>query len=1057
MAQSPEYIYSELPAIELFQAMDYQYYDGSTHDERTDITEVVLRERLLSALVRINPWLDTTNLQKAFDRITGVQGASLMEINQQIWELLRGPNFTVKQVMGGKEEFRPVSFIDYQHPENNDFLVVNQFKVYGRTMNSVPDLVVFINGLSVAVIECKAPGAQGAFDKAYNDLHFYQKNSEKLFHFNQILAGIYGVGGKYGAIGAPQAFYSVFRLRKGEVPAGVKTEQDKLLYSLFEKRRLLDIIRHFVLFELEEGRVIKKLPRYQQIRATNQTIEKLQRGEGGVVWHTQGSGKSLTMAYVTRKLQAPEYGFQNPTVLVMTDRKDLDQQITATFRNVGFKNVAQATSVKHLDKLLRNDYGGIIMTTLQKFQETEAEAAQSEEDQTAEEEHENLLIQKEIKDGVLTKITRTLVEGKWIEKEREEIRLEQLSTKENLYVLVDEAHRSQYGFLAAFMRTVLPHAKFVAFTGTPLSKEDKSTLAEFYGGEYLDVYTIKESVADGATVELLYDEGIAKLDVKKKELDAEFAAKFGQASEEKQNLLKQHALKKYQLSPERLEDITRHLLQHFTEKIYANGHKAMLVCDGRFAAIRYKQIFEQLKAEGVHNFETKVVVSIGSPKSDDIAKEYYETLTWNREHPADKRPIWVVAPEDIKTMTDDFKLPFGNEGEKEKSGKKKFDNTAILIVSDMLLTGWDAPIASCLYLDKPLKEHNLLQAIARVNRSGKGKQAGYIMDYYGITEYLIQALEIFSGDLKRSDILKDISEEYPRLELHHTRLLDFFRLIKVDRIYERDAFIDAAVLYIEPQDLRDEFKDLLKAFNKSVAIVLPNSRAMRFAADFKLFNEIRLRARNAYPDDEELRVTKEESKLLQGIIDEHLKSHGIQNLLKEPVSIIDKEKFKQEIKNASPATRELKMRNNLKHVIKVGLDKNPDFYKPLAQRLEELLKLREEQRITQTELLKAFTDLQDDIAGHQSEGEEKGFTTERQRAVYDSMKTVFNGGADDATRTVFALVSSELSIVGWEGKTMVCKDMEIKLTRFLTTKMDRASAKAKALQLIDVLKRNSDA
>lgn len=1057
MAASPEYKHSELPAIELFQAMGYQYYDGSTHDERADITEVILRERLLSAIVRINPWIDTSNLHKAFDRITGVQGASLMEINQQIWELLRGPNFTVKQVIDGKEEFRPVSFIDYQNLDNNDFLVVNQLRFYGRTLNSVPDLVVFVNGLPLGVIECKAPSAQGAFDKAYSDLDFYQKNSEKLFHFNQILAGVYGVGGRYGAISSPQAFYSVFRLRKGEVPTGVKTEQDKLLYSLFKKERLLDIIRHFVLFELEEGRVIKKLPRYQQIRATNQTIAKLQQGEGGVVWHTQGSGKSLTMAYVTRKLQAPEYGFQNPTVLVMTDRKDLDQQITTTFRNVGFKNVAQATSVKHLDKLLRNDYGGIIMTTLQKFQETEAEAAAGDEDQTAQEEHENVLVQKEIKDGVLTKITKALADGKWVEKEREEIRLEQLSKKENLYVLVDEAHRSQYGFLSAFMRTVLPHAKFVAFTGTPLSKEDKSTLAEFYGGDYLDVYTIKESVADGATVELLYDEGIAKLDVKKKELDAEFDAKFGHLSDEKKNLLKQHALKKYQLSPERLTDIAKHLLKHFTEKIYANGHKAMLVCDGRFAAIRYKQIFEQLRAEGVHNYDIKVVVSIGTPKSDDIAKEYYETLTWNREHPTEKRPIWVVAPEDIKTITDDFKLPYGDEGTREKSGKKKYDNTAILIVSDMLLTGWDAPIASCLYLDKPLKEHNLLQAIARVNRSGKGKQAGYIMDYYGVTEYLIQALEIFSGDLKRSDILKDISEELPRLELHHTRLVDFFRPIKLDRTYNRDGFIEEAVLHIEPQDLRDQFKDLLKEFNKSVAIVLPNKRAMRFAADFKLFNEIRLRARNAYPDDEELRVTKEESKLLQGIIDEHLKSQGIENLLEEPVSIIDKEKFKQEIKNAAPATRELKMRNNLKHVIKVGLDKNPDFYKPLAERLEELLKLRKEQRITQTELLKAYADIQDDIVGHQTEGEEKGFTTERQRAVYDSMKAVFDGGADDATRTLFDLIGGELNIVGWEEKTMVCKDIEVKLTRFLTTaRLDRAAAKAKAMELIDVLKRNKN-
>jgi type I restriction enzyme R subunit len=1057
MASSPEFLYSELPAIKLFQHLGYQYYDGCVTDERGDITEVVLKDRLLQAIKRINPWISETNLQKAYDKITSVQGSSLMEINQKIWELIKGANYSPKQVINGKEEHRPISFIDYENPDNNDFLVINQLKCHGRMRHSIPDLIVYLNGMPVAVIECKAPAATNAFDKAYNDLRFYEENSEKLFYYNQICAGVYGVGGNYGAICSPQAFYSVFKTKKKEVlPTGVESEQDKLLYNLFQKDKLLDIIRHFVIFELEEGRTIKKLPRYQQIRATNNTIEKLQNGDGGVVWHTQGSGKSITMAYVTRKLQAPEYGFNNPTVIVMTDRKDLDRQITTTFRAVGIKNVNQASSVKHLDKLLRNDYGGIITTTLQKFQEADENAATAE-DQTAQEEHENLLIEKHIKDKVLTKITKAFIEGKWVEREREEITLEELSNKENLYVLVDEAHRSQYGFLASFMRTVLPHAKFVAFTGTPLSKDDKSTLGEFYGGDYIDVYTIKESVADGATVELLYDEGIAKLDIKKAELDAEFEAKFGHESEEKKNLLKQEALQKYQFSTSRMTDISKHILEHFKEKIFPNGHKAILVCDGRFAAIKYKKIFEQLKELGVHSFETKVVVSIGSPKSDKIAKEYYATLDWNKNNPTDTKPIWVVAPEDIKDATEDFKLPYGDVNIKEKSGKKKYDNTAILIVSDMLLTGYDAPIASCLYLDKPLKEHNLLQAIARVNRSGKGKQAGYIMDYYGITEYLLHALEIFSGDIRPNDILKNINEEYPKLELNHNKLVQFFKPINVDRNYKRAKYIEEAVLYIEPLDIRDKFKELLKDFNKSIAIVLPNTKAMKFFDDFKLFNEIKLRARNAYPDDDELKVSKEEGEMLQLLIDEHLRSEGVENLLKEPVSIIDKDKFREEILNASPTTKELKMRNNLKHVIKVGIDKSPDFYKPLAQRLEELLKQHRENRITNSALLQAYTEIQDELINHQNEGEEKGFTTERQRAIYDAMKTIFNEDAEDAAKTLFDLISGELSIVGWEEKGMVQKDMENKLTRFLKTKMGRSEAKAKALELIEVLKRNRDA
>lgn len=1053
MREPSEYIHSEQPAIELFQRLGYQYFDGAVADERNDITEVVLAERLRQSIQRINPWINDNNLQKAFDKITSVQGASLMEINQQIWELIKGDTFSLKQVINGMEEFLPVSFIDYTNPTNNDFLVVNQLKLHGRFRNSIPDLIVFINGIPIAVIECKSPKAQGAFDKSYGDLEFYQENSERLFHYNQICAGVWQVGGKYGAIHAPKAFYSVFRTRKNEAVAGIKTEQDQLIYQLFQKDKLLDIIRHFVIYELDEGRTIKKLPRYQQIRATNNTIAKLQEGHGGVVWHTQGSGKSITMAYVTRKLQAPEYGFDNPTVIVLTDRKDLDRQITNTFRAIGLKNVNQASSVKHLDKLLRNDYGGIITTTLQKFQETD-KAATATDDQTEQEEQENRLIEKHIKASILVKITKVLVEGKWVEREREEIKLEELSQKKNLYVFVDEAHRSHYGFLASFMRTVLPHAKFVAFTGTPISKEDKSTLGEFYGGEYLDVYTIMESVADGATVELLYDEGIAKLDVKKEELDAAFESKFGNESEEKKDLLKREALRKYQFSSGRIKDIAQHLLAHFKTKIFPNGHKAMLVCDGRFGAIRYRQAIEELRREGYHDFQTKVVVSIGSPKSDAIAKEYYETLEWNQLNPANPRPVWVVAPEDIKASTDDYKLPYGNEAEKEKSGKKQFDNTAIIIVSDMLLTGWDAPIASCLYLDKPLKEHNLLQAIARVNRSGKGKLAGFIVDYNGITAHLIQALEIFSGDVRPDDILKNINEEFPKLEMNYNKLVAFFNPIQYDRKYKRDEFIDEAVRLIEPLDIRDNFKDLLKQFNKSIAIVLPNTKAMKFFYDFKLFNEIKLRARNAYPDDDELKISKDESKLLQGIIDEHLKSEGVENLLNEPISIIDKDKFKQEILNASPATKELKMRNNLKHVIKTGLDKNPDFFKPLAQRLEELIKLREQERITQLELLKAFTDIQDEIINEQKEGEAKGFTTERQRAVYNSMKLIFGNDAEAATRTLFDLIHGELNIVGWEGKGMVLKDIENKLIRFLTIKMEREKAKTKAQELVDVIKRN---
>ncbi|RBL89145.1 type I restriction endonuclease subunit R [Chitinophaga flava] len=1063
MSNSPEFHYSELPAIELLQTLGYHLMSAAEIKEEMNSTNLLLINRLKAALQRINPDLDELNISKAVDAISSITGSSLMDANQKSWELISRAELTLPQVINGKEEYVGVRYIDYA-PENiglNEFIVVSQMKFTGKARNSVPDLVLYVNGIPLAVIECKSPNTKDAWDNGYNDLIFYQKNSERLFYYNQICAAIWKVGGKYGAINSPQAFYSNYKSKDTTVLNALvgreTTAQDTLLYYLFEPALFLDIIRHFVLFELEEGRVVKKLPRYQQIRSVNKAIEKLQREDkGGVIWHTQGSGKSITMVYLTRKLQAPEYGFNNPTVLIMTDRNDLDTQITGTFRAVGYKNVMQATSVKNLDRLLRNDYGGIITTTIQKFQENEEQA--KEEDKISEQEDGNRFkTERHIKDGVLTKVTKSNIDGKWIEIGREEVVLQELSEKENLYVMVDEAHRSQYGFLAAFMRTVMPKAKFIAFTGTPISKDDKSTLAEFYGNDYLDVYTLMESKEDGATVDLLYDQGIALLEVRKKELDEEFDKQFGHLDEDKREKLKREALNKYELSTERITAICKHLVDHYRGKIYPDGHKAMIVCDGREAAVKYQRIMLQLKNEGYHDFESKLIISMGNAKSDEIAADYYEIVDWNKKHPLDLKENIYTDPDAVKQVTDNYKLPFGNENVTEKSGKKKYDNTAFLIVSDMLLTGFDAPIASCMYLDKPLKEHTLLQAIARVNRARNGKLAGYIVDYYGITDYLVQAIEIYGGDVKPDEILKNLSEEIPWLEMHHTKLVEFFKPTGIDRFYERDTYIDKAIQFIEPLDRRDTFKELLKKFNKSIAILLPKVAAMKFKKDFDLFNEIRLQARNTYRDDDGLGISKDESKMLQDLIDAHLIASGVNHLLEEPVSILDKDKFQLELKNASMGTRELKIRNNLKHEIKVGMDRNPAFFKPLADRLEELLKQRETQRITQLDLLKAYEDIQDSIANEKKDSRDHGFFSSMEVAVYSLIKLHYDGQSSSVTRRIFDVVAGELKIVDWEIKSTVQDDMEKKIAVILREKFDRSEAKDKAAVIVNLLIKNKDA
>jgi type I restriction enzyme R subunit len=845
-AQTPEYLQSELPAIQLFEKLGYTYLNGSQNDERASINEVILEDRLKSAIKRLNPWLNDNNVKNAFKEITSVVSASLMEANEFIHKLLSSQAYTPKQIIDGKESYRGVSFIDFEKIDNNDFLVVNQMKFKGQEKNSIPDLVVFINGMPLAVIECKSPKAKSSESDAISDLRHYQTNSEKLFRYNQVCVGAYKVGGRYGAIGAKEEHYQVYRsedtksleLLLGKEP----TVQDILLFSLFEKGRFLDLVRNFIIYHIAEGSKIKILPRYQQIRATNKTIHKLQTdNEGGVVWHTQGSGKSITMVYLATKLRREESGFKNPTIIILTDRTDLDDQISRTFHRCGFQNPIQATSVRHLKKLLEDDYGKTITTTIQKFQETDDE-------------------------GNIVKVTKEQIEV--------------VSEKENLFVMVDEAHRSQYGFLAGFMRKALKNAKFIAFTGTPIDMEQKSTLGNFYGGKYLDIYNIKQSVEDGATLPILYEDGIPDLYVEKDLLEKQFKYYFDQESKAKQAKLKQEAtsLKKQMTAKQRIKRIAEHIINHYKTKIYPDGYKGMVVCYNRESAIAYKKAFDKLKEAGKHGFSSRVVMSFSLKKDPD---EYFK----------------IATPEtEIKKVIADFKLPFGDEVQLSKDGKQLYNNDALMIVSDMLLTGYDVPVAMVMYLDKPLKAHNLLQAIARVNRTRGAKPVGLIVDYCGITDHLVTAMEIFSGELEPGDVMVNISEEITKLRLRHNRLVAFFQGLGIDRIKNRQEYVDKAVHYLEPEDIRDNFKELLKKFNKSLNIVLPDESALEYKDDFCLYNEIKLEAANAYVD-KSLRISKDESKKLQSLIDEHLRARGISSLLDEPVSIIDVKKFQEEIDN----------------------------------------------------------------------------------------------------------------------------------------------------------------
>ncbi|MGE5342052.1 MAG: type I restriction endonuclease subunit R [Candidatus Omnitrophota bacterium] len=1028
---NPEFIYSELPAIQLFQLLGYQYADASKpdseHNNRASINDVILRPRLTAAIKRINPWINDKNLNSVIQKLTTTDPTDLINENQKFHSFLKGPNISVSQTIDGRERDQSIRCIDYQHIENNDFLIANQMTFNGHTHHSIPDITVFINGLPIAVIECKSPTAPNAASQGINDLLHYQKNSPHLFIYNQICATIHTEGGKYGAIGASELHYNVYRTNDPtpieQLTGRSATPQDVLIYHLFKKESLLDIIRNFIIFETSEGKLIKKLPRYPQIRAVNKTIQKLKtQNKGGVIWHTQGSGKSLSMIYLATKLRRDELEFHNPTIIIMTDRKNLDSQIHKTFNNCGFPNPIRAKSIRHLGELLSDSYGKTIMTTIQKFQETDADGKPLRPEKT------NLpdgytISAKNIVDTDNQLIRKTVIKnekGKIIEENQTPITVPPLMCDEkNVFVLVDEAHRSHYGFLAAFMRRALPNAKFIAFTGTPIAKKHKSTLGEFYGDKYLDTYTIKQSIEDGATVPIFYDAALPHLHIERDLIDRQLAEDFEDASEDKREKLRQEAAKIDTLmnSVPRIREIAKDIITHYTKKIHPNGFKAMIVCHSRQAAVNYKDELDRMIINNEHDLRTHLIISLDEKKDS----EQFQQLATKMVH--------------IQATADRFKLPFTP---KEPEPNKPYDDAAILIVCDMLLTGYDAPIVQVMYLDKILKEHNLLQAIARVNRTRPGKTAGYIIDYCGITQHLAKALDMYTDDLNPNDVMETRTNELSRLQLRHNQLVSFFQPLRIDRNTDRDAYVEHAVSYLEPQDRRDQFKILLSRFNTSIDIMLPSTETLAYLEDFKIYNEIKCRAANRYTD-EDLRLTKAESQQIQELVDQHLLTQGIDYLLDAPISILDQAKFKEEIKKLSPESARYTRLHRLKHTIRIEMPKNPEFYTPLWERIQQLIERVKTQRMEQLSLFTAndfpsdadldteLDAIETAIVDQHRQLTRLGFTNGAQFAVYHTLKTILPETAQALTHTIFQNLAESLQIVEWDSKESVKKTMRLKI------------------------------
>ncbi len=933
--------------IDQLQEMGYEYFHGSSLDtERESANDVVLRERLIHAINKLNPWIDANNLNKIIRSLLHIEAASLIEANEKFHSLLVN-YISVQQDLGKGKKNQTVKLIDFDTPENNEFLVVDQFSITDARGTVRPDLLIFVNGLPLVVIECKSPllHIDEQIGQAVKQLRRYQDEKERLFHYNQFMIATSNDRAKAGTIGAKAQHFGEWKdpypLKVAEINDN-PTPQDILTAGMLDKKNFLDLIQNFIVFEPENGKVIKKLARYQQYRAVNKAIDRILHApspvdRGGVVWHTQGSGKSLTMLYLAVKLRRVE-ALGNPTVVIVTDRKDLDDQIANTFRRCGFPNPKQAAGVSQLKNLLQQGPGSTVMTLVQKFQEDRLEGGYP-----------------------------------------------LLSESQNIFVMVDESHRSQYKGLATNMRTALPNACYLGFTGTPIDKEDKSTTKTF--GPYIDKYTIEQAVEDGATVPIFYESRMTDLHVQGETLDELFDRNFRSYSDEDRERIKQKYAKEDAIiaSPQRIEQIVLDLIKHYETHIQPNGFKAQIVAVTREAAVLYKQKLDELS-----DIESAVVFSAAHNDQEPLKNHH-------------------ITKEQEKQLIERFKKPMAD------------DKLSILIVCDKLLTGFDAPIEQVMYLDKPLKEHNLLQAIARTNRTYQNKTYGLIVDYFGVSKFLEQALGIFTKQDIRGALLP-IDSEIPRLQSRHRTAMHYF-----DYINKED--VEACIQVLEPEDVRLEFDTAFKRFAQSMDMIMPNPEAQPYIANLKFLGKVQQLAKSRYR--EELTDISDCGEKVKRLIAEHLRASSIQ-VVHEPINILSN-RFDEELKKTqSEEAKASEMEHAIKHEIKIKIDENPVFYTSLRERLEQLIQARKEKQMEIQDLIKEFNDLIGELRSVAEKSEAHGLSKE-QYPFYRLLEAELPGEEEavkDLTEIITAIIQQQ-AVVEWREKEEVQRQMRREIKKQL--------------------------
>jgi type I restriction enzyme R subunit len=976
---------SELPAIEQLKRLGYSFIPGEQLDpefneesERKSRKDVILIDRLRKKLAEINPHLTIESIEKAVRKITHIQAESTLEANRIFHQCLIS-GISIDQDIGARRQQQTVKFIDFDEIDKNEFLAVNQFWVRRHKIQDRRDMVIFMNGIPLVVIECKSPVSRktGVFD-AQDQLKRYQEEIPQLFYTNEILIGCNLFGAKYGVIEAPLEHFHEWKAPNGnKIPSmaehptvkemmdlGLIDEKDLspnppmqevLIAGILRKKNLLDIVRNFIVFDYskEEHKIIKKICRYQQFSAVNKIVKRVTEEpyKRGIIWHWQGSGKSLIMVFAATKLRREEEKLKNPIILVVSDRIKLDRQITDQFRDSNFPNPIHVDKGSKLYSLLKGGDGCTIMDTVQKFRKP---------------------LQKP------------------------------LSEKENIIVLTDEAHRTQYGNFGFNLRKALPNASIFAFTGTPLNKKDRNTYKHFSapGERYLDRYDMKQSLEDNATKPVKFESRMANLQIVGASIEKLLRALFPEASiRELAEIKRRYATINTILSaPRRIERIAMDIVEHYASKILPNGFKAQIVAVDKKTAVMYKNALDKI----IDPAWSTVVITV----DNDDPKEWKERY---------KR---TGAEEDELTGKDVFLNPD--------------DPLKILIVCDKLLTGFDAPILQVMYLDQRLREHTLLQAVARTNRPYPRKNFGLVVDYVGVGKELAKALAIFDReDLEGFFSVDDIKKELAYLKDWREKTMAIFK--RVNKAGSPPDVIQQCMEILKPEDRRSEFETLFREFAKSIDVLMPDPCVDPFLEDFKFAGMIREAAKNLYRDDRlDLRNC---SRKVENLIHAHIKDMGVEQIL-EPIDITEPDfEEKLEVKGSDRA-KASHVENALRQTISTKVAADPHFYESLEDELEAIIEEDRRRRIDEVEFLKGLERVRQKERDRDATAREKGMTSDEFSfyGLFELFKDRLFGGDDEkrcsAAKEIATIIMSK-KVIDWIDKEDIKKEMRREIKEIL--------------------------